>query len=230
MNEQNDNRMLRLLRELASLAEEASLTGGLGDGAPHAAKRYNAILKYHVAQGQVPDGLFSPLPDTAGYGQIGIESRMLAAFLDSDEENNKGKGKASKDASVLVRLAPFVDSADLAELVKEYVRDGTSVDAGVLTALAPFMQSADLGHLIRRHLSNRPGAPEPPSKPDRPRQPEAAAAPAQRDLVAAERTPVRPSLEDLSAQLRRPDLTQEERQAIAIQLAEIAHEQARFGA
>jgi hypothetical protein len=67
------------------------------------------------------------------------------------------------------------------------------------------------------------GAPAPSPAPPTP------AAEPTRDLVPApEHAPARPTLDELAIQLRRENLSQEERQAIAIQLAEIAHEQARY--
>jgi len=217
------------------MSEEASLTGSLSDGAPQAVQRYNAILRHFAEQGQVPAGLFEYLPEGTSFGKLGVEARMLSAFFEGDPESKKQKAKS--DASVLIRLAPFVDSSDLAELVKEYVQDGVAMDSWVLTALAPFLKSSDLGELIRKRTKRPDEKPEAPAQPRKPNEPAGPAAPTPAAPVAStmierapDRSPARPSLEDLSAQLRRDDLTQEERQAIAIQLAEIAHEQARFGA
>jgi hypothetical protein len=232
--------MLRLLKEIAAMCEEASLTGGLSGGASQVAQRYNSILRHFVAQGAVPDGFFLPLAEDSGYPKIGVESRMLAAFL---EENGKsGSHKNKTDSSFLVRLAPFVDSADLAELIQKYTHEGGHFDPGVITALAPFLKSGDLGQIIRKHMdsairdratpSSEPD-PTPESKAAKPEThpaPSAPQTPTSRHLATVEdHSPARPSLEELSSQLRRPDISPEERQTIAMQLAEIAHEQARLG-
>lgn len=224
-----DDKMLRLLREIADIAEESSLTGALQGGAPQAVTRYNAILRYFIAEEKIPDGLFSPLPETTGFAQVGVESRMLYAFFTNDKGKSSSKGGV--DGSLLIRLAPFVDSRDLAELVQEYTREGVGLDPGTLTALAPFLDSNSLGSLIRSHLGKIKGArsadegdqPKPPASPaPTPKLPVPSG-----DLVPFNASPVRHTLEELAARLRENNLTSEERQRIAMALAEIAHEQAR---
>jgi hypothetical protein len=224
--------MLRLLKELADMAEEASLTGSLAEGAPQAVQRYNAVLHYLEDEDAVPEDLFEKLPESTSFAKLGVECRLLAAYFEPGEESTKGdKGKGN--ASILVRLAPFVDSNDLAELVKEHVKNGTSIDVHMLTALAPFLKSSDLGQLMRQHVSGwfkqSEAEPKPAGAPAPSPAPPTPAAEPTRDLVPApEHAPARPTLDELAIQLRRENLSQEERQAIAIQLAEIAHEQARY--
>lgn len=231
--------MVKLLKEIGEMAEECSLTGALAGGASQAVTRYNAILGHLVANEKLPDGLFRPLPDDAAWAQLGVESRMLAAYLADDK--GKSASRLGTDASVLVRLAPFVDSKDLAELVHEYAREGVTIDPGILTALAPFLDSSALGGLIRSHIGNLknvvsgavPKAPEGPSgEPEPVKTPSAPAAPGPvqapsppaRDVVPFDVSPAKPTLEELAARLRRNDLSPEERQRIAVALADIAHE------
>jgi len=223
--------MLRLLKEIASMSEEASLTGMLSGGSGQVVQRYNTILRHFVSHGQVPEGFFSTLAEDCDYAKIGVESRMLLAFL---EENGKsGSSKNKSDSSFLVRLAPFVDKGDLGELVHRYLLEGGDFDPGLITALAPFLDKGDLGDILRKHLDSAgrgktsPSPSPTPAPTPKPNEPPSAS----RHLASVEdRSPTRPSLEELSAQLRRPDLSPEERQTIAMQLAEIAHEQARLGA
>jgi hypothetical protein len=219
--EQQKQSMLRLLREIASLCEEASLTGSLEGGARSTAHRYNAILQYFEKDGTAPRGFFQPLGEGSEYAEIGVESRMLLAYVD---ENGKNKPKNKTDANFLVRLAPFVDSKDLSELVKKYTQQGGHFDPGLLTSLAPFLQSSDLGEIIQKHMDEailgKQAVPIPAPEPE---------PPISREIVNTRTSPEGPTLEQLAADLKNPVLTADHRQRIAIMLAELAHEQARLG-
>jgi len=58
-----------MLREIADLAENASLTGSLSSGASKAVQRYNAILRQLVESGTVAKGIFDELNvETTDYG------------------------------------------------------------------------------------------------------------------------------------------------------------------
>jgi hypothetical protein len=158
-----DPRLISLLREMAGLAENASLTGSLEGGARQAIRRYNGLLTRFITTGAVPDGLFEPLSEAADYAQLGVESRLLAAFLEGDSNGNgngegrrrnKGKDRDGIDSNVLIRLAPFVKGEDLSALVGEYMQRGARMDPHILTHLAPFLDSDSLGKLLRKHLED----------------------------------------------------------------------------
>ncbi|RYG44351.1 hypothetical protein EON79_15075, partial [bacterium] len=117
---------VNLLREIAEIANHASLTGGLGGGERRAVARYNSTLSRLVQLGAVGPNLFEPLPEDAGYGEIGIEARMLAASVGKAPE--EFRDEVSQDPGILLRLAPFVDRKDLGEMVREQLRQGGILD------------------------------------------------------------------------------------------------------
>lgn len=201
----NDNMALRrMLREIADLAENASLTGGLATGASRAVQRYNAVLRQLVESGSVPKGIFDELNvETTDFGQLGVDARLLASYLKGQEGESGSRG----EASVLVRLAPFVRGDDLALLVKEHIAKGAHISGNVISALAPFLGPDQLGQLVREHLVVTDGA-APPSPPTPPAPPRA--------------EPDGETLQDLAAQLRSPELSREDRDRIAARIAEIA--------
>jgi hypothetical protein len=201
----NDNMALRrMLREIADLAENASLTGGLSTGASRAVNRYNAVLRQLVESGSVPKGIFEELsPETTDFGQLGVDARLLASYLKGQGESGNG----TSDASMLIRLAPFVRGEDLAALVKEHIAKGVHVSGHVITALAPFLGSDMLGDLVREHLitpGDQPAAPAPPAPPSSP-------SPAHGQ-----------TMEDLLTELRKPELSREDRERIAQRIAELS--------
>lgn len=223
-----------LLKELASVSEHASLTGAYSDGLPSARDKINWLMAWAEAQQIAPTGFFRPLSESAGWGEVGVEARMMMASLkevdefeeeddmpppDEDDEvpqDEEGRdygfifgeglgrklkklrklkrlkhlaestGMGIKDPGVLVAMAPFLDSDDLAALVMEHMEDGGEFDEGLLVALAPFLGSQTLGRLVRARMKRRtlrpeaPPAPEPPAPPappEEPRIPEAYPAP-----------------------------------------------------
>lgn len=221
----------RLLTELANTAEHASLTRSLAGGEKAAARAFNGALATLTAQGLVPDGMFQSLSlEDADYGTLGVQARLLLAML-PETEMQAGKPKdRDRDGGLgaLVALAPFLNSQDLSEMIAERLDESREVPDGVLTALAPFLDSHHLGNLVRRRA--RPGAPPapptppmPPTPPDPPvAKPTVAKIPDLRPAPVSE-APV--TLESLAAELRRPDLSIEERQRIAMQLADLSYEQ-----
>ena len=79
-------RLRRLLREIAELAEHASLTGSLSQGARSAIRRYNQIVTRLERLGIVSAGLFEALPEDASFDELGVDSKLLAGYLEADEE------------------------------------------------------------------------------------------------------------------------------------------------
>ena len=218
-HKETDTRLVNLLREIGDLCEHASLTGAFAGGAEQAAGRYNAILRILEEDDSVPPGLFTRLNDNAPFGQVGVEARMLASFLEGEKKRASACGEGF-DTSVLVRLAPFVRGEDLGDLVREQVRQGSTISAKVLTSLAPFLDSGSLGDLIKSHLRESKQKVKEEAK-----QAKESARVSPREIIPAGDVP-RMTLEDLAREIKRPDLTKEERQELAIKIAEIAHEQA----
>lgn len=158
-----------LLREIADLCEHASLTGALNGGAARVATRYNAVLARLEEANSVPRGMFAPVDSNASFGEIGVEARMLASFIKRDRKGEKIKG-GSEDASVLIRLAPFVKREDLSRMVQQQMEQGSALDMDLITKLAPFLDQSMLSEILRDHISPpkppRPQpAPEPASEP-----------------------------------------------------------------
>jgi len=204
----------RMLREIADLAENASLTGSLSSGASKAVQRYNAILRQLVESGTVAKGIFDELNvETTDYGQLGVDARLLSSYLKGQESNDNGSGRG--ESSVLIRLAPFIRGEDLALLVREQIAKGAHINSHVITALAPFLGSDQLGQLVREHLISDSAAKETPPAP-----PSAPPAPARPEPIRQE--PGGETVQDLIEQLRRPELSREERERIAARLAELA--------
>jgi hypothetical protein len=212
MNEDELNSSRRMLRELADLAEHASLTGSLSDGIGRAVAKYNTIVERLTREGEVPQGLFTALPGNASYGDLGVEARLLATHL-GENGNGCGHGKHKhKDAGVLMRLAPFVSSEDLSNLIREQMRSNADVDMETLTQLAPFLEQSMLGELLRQHIGSAAAAraPSPPTAPAAPAPPSESAAPVDRTPAAApEAQPPQP--EDLLELLKNPHLSEAER-------------------
>lgn len=206
----------RMLRELSEIAEHASLTGSLIGGAPQAVSRYNALLARLVELQAVPASVFQPLGSSAGFGELGVEARLLTAHLSDEEDGDRGHRKHGKhDGGLMMRLAPFLDPEDLGALVREQISKHSSIGMEQLAQLAPFLDREMLGELMRKEMQKNPGAaPEPP-----PAQPAAAAAPnVSTNLPSAAQQPPKP--EDLLALLKNPHLTESERNELVQKLTE----------
>lgn len=210
----------RVLAELAEMTEHASLTHSLRGGEKSAVQAYNRVLSTLGAAGHVPQGMFEPLAaEGAEYGEIGVQCRLLMAVT------GKKKPKAKDDESMgaVIALAPFLDSNDLAQMVRERMGSLDGMPDGFLVALAPFLDSSMLGDLVRRNMKVPPAPPTAPVPPVAP-TPSIEAAPSAPDFRPVVHAPT--TLESLADELRRPDLTMEERQRIATQLAELSYAQA----
>lgn len=155
MAEENGNRteirrLRRLLKEIADLAQHASLTDSLKQGARSAVQRYNQVLTRLEALDVVSPGLFQPLPADASFDEVGVDSKLLAGYLEEDEEEAGGsKGQ----------------------------QGGPNIIVGSLNGLQGLEELKDLGRQIRESLPDwireRTGRGEAPSNPPQP-APEAA--------------------------------------------------------
>ena len=208
--------IIKLLKEIAEMAEEATLTGSLEGGAGRTIQRYNAILTTLVDRGKIPEGLFTPLPETATFGEVGVESKMLVGFLKGEDDDREGGSSGRRvDMSILTRLAPFVDSQDLGALIAQYGTQNMTLDGDTLAQLAPFLDRGTLGKLIHEHMIPhlRPKEPAPaPAPAPTPAPPAAPAPPVQSN---------KESIAELVAKLQSGDLSEERRQRILEQLAQL---------
>ncbi|RYG21632.1 hypothetical protein EON82_18500 [bacterium] len=205
----------RVLDQLSELCEHASLTGSHRGGEATAARAFNGVLASLLERGVVPPGMFDRVDEhSADFGSIGVQAQLLQAMIAEEEPSHRGEG-----LEAVVALAPFLDSRDLGALVRERM-EGAQISDRVLTGLAPFLDSEALGDIVRRKIRR----PEPPEAPAAPAPPTPAPAPTvdYRPMVAEA---PHETLESLADQLRRPDLSMEDRQRIAMRLAELSYEQ-----
>jgi hypothetical protein len=135
-NEPNDHsaelrRIVRMLEKTASMAEHASLTGSMGGGKDVAVRSYNSVLEHLASIGEIPAGLFSPLPADTNLDSVGIASAQLAEYLrESLPEAPTGKGKGGAlvgGDNVIISLGGLGDIADLVrEHLPEWLRSKRS--------------------------------------------------------------------------------------------------------
>ncbi|MGV3614531.1 MAG: hypothetical protein ACO1SV_04265 [Fimbriimonas sp.] len=200
-----------LLREIADLCEHASLTGSLGGGAPRVVLRYNTVLARLQEADAVPMGMFEALPETASFGEIGVDAKMLASYLKTGSRKAKHRLGDPEDPSILLRLAPFVRKEDLASLIRNQVEDGTRIDMDMTVHLAPFLDQDTLADLLRDHLRPKPPTPPtPPAPPEPPAPPVEVVAP-YGETLPSRVTPQEEKLIVLLERLKDPRITSEEK-------------------
>jgi hypothetical protein len=152
-----------LLKELASVAEEASLTGAFSDGIPSARDKVNWLMAWAEARQIAPTGFFRPLTDKAGWGEIGVEARMMMASLkdsqddeedtDDDEDQDDDEGSSHGDPIHI----DFEFGRKLGRKMRHLKhvfkgKGGGLQDPGVLVAMAPFLDNEDLAAMVTSHL------------------------------------------------------------------------------
>ena len=204
-----------LVRELATLAEEADLTGRSSDGAPHAIRKYNQVLARLSELELVPSTLFAPLDAADGFGVLAVEAKLLMAAL-AQEPAAPTEARAQVDPSLLVRLAPFVKGEDLANLVRECTAQSVVISDHIITSIAPFLDSDSLGKLVRDQLiGNRAKPPVPPAPPAPPAPPEVTIA------------RYGESVHEIVLRLAEPSISDQERQTLAARLYELTSQDAQ---
>src|SRR5262249_23189836 len=115
-NQKEIKRTIRLLREIESLADRASLTGSLQAGAGQAAQQVNSILRRLEQIGEVPEGFFPPLAADSNFDTIGVTAAQIAAYIHEEEEEAE-KGHPSSSGGVHINVnGPIGNLADLDQL------------------------------------------------------------------------------------------------------------------
>ena len=71
----------RWLPTTASIAQNASLTGALRDGARQDIRQYNAVLQRLSAAGLLPQDLFPPLEEDQSFDEVGVTCKQLFGYL-----------------------------------------------------------------------------------------------------------------------------------------------------
>jgi len=222
----------RMLREMGDLAEHSSLTGSLSSGASQLAERYNRILELVTRQELVPTGMFSPVStNQADYGSIGVESRMLAAYLSGSKERMREEDEY--DYSEVMQLAPFLKSSDLGEMIREIITQGNRPPKKLLASVAPFLSQSDLGEFMRVVAKpfKPPVAPETPAAPTQPPAPSTnlTTVPEAKDdfslTVASQEIAEmyqKETIQSLAQELQNPELGNDERAQIAAKILELS--------
>ncbi|GAB4451939.1 MAG: hypothetical protein OHK0029_02000 [Armatimonadaceae bacterium] len=117
-------RIRRLLRELNKLADNASLTGSLKNGASEAVEMYNMALNRLRELGIDATTLFRELPTDAGFDKVGVASRLLYSYLgDEDSEAAKRPGAPNIVIGNLSGLGELDKLRDLGQTIRENLRD-----------------------------------------------------------------------------------------------------------
>jgi len=120
-------RIQRLLARIAELAEQASLTGGLEQGATTSVQHYNAALQRLQQLGVVPSDLFAPLAADSSFDAVGVASALLASYLDNDEGGTNGSGASNRHGhnyNVVRNVGSDLSGAelrDLRDLLRQYL-------------------------------------------------------------------------------------------------------------
>jgi hypothetical protein len=70
-----------LMARTAEIAEQAGITGIYEGGARRCVQQYNASVARLETLAAIPTTFFSPLPDTAGFGEVGVACAQLAAYI-----------------------------------------------------------------------------------------------------------------------------------------------------
>jgi hypothetical protein len=215
MSDQNQEiqSCINLLREIADICEHASLTGSFHDGTRRTILRYNSTLTKLTELDAVKDGFFEVLPESATFGDVGVEARMLVSYVAGKDKSAKHKRKGGDgDSNLLIRLAPFVDAADLGMMVREHLKQGLTLDMDNLAQLAPFLDRETLGAMVREALSAEG---KPATEEEEKTEPEVVPPP-----VASPPTVAKPTLEELLDRIRYPYLSTEERDQLLQQVRE----------
>jgi hypothetical protein len=90
-------RLRKMLGSMAELAQHASLTGSLEGGAAVAVRRYNGILQQLEQRGILKDSFFSPLPDKAGFDELGVDCTLLVSYLAEVEREEEEEAAAEEN-------------------------------------------------------------------------------------------------------------------------------------
>ena len=144
-------RARRMLRELYSLAEHASLSGAFRkDGAVEGVQAYNQILRFLGEQAIETNGMFLPLAEDASFDRLGVAARLLRGYLEEEEEGDTDK----RGVKIVV---------------------GKHGEQGGHIAIEELGRLKDIGAIIREHLPDflRTPPPAPPMPPTPPAPPAA---------------------------------------------------------
>ena len=211
-NRADIRRLRRLLKEISELAQHASLTGALREGAPSAIRRYNAVLQQLERLGAVTPGFFGPLAETAGYDELGVDSKLLAGYI-KEEGFDAESLPHDPHGNVIIGLGGLGELAelkDLGKMIREQFPD--------------WLRGQQERHRERseRHRERSQRGAE--SGPDQAETLE----PASLSEVESGLAEAGSKLQAVAEQLRRGDLSDEQRAILADLLSQLSQEQANL--
>jgi hypothetical protein len=118
LNDVELRRIVRLLKKIAEMAEQTSLTGALSGGAIDALERYNLILTNLENKGIDLGGMFPPLPANASFDRVGVAANLLAAYL-KEEEEERSLGAPNIVIGNLGSVSDLEKLKDLGKMIEE---------------------------------------------------------------------------------------------------------------
>lgn len=190
----------RMLREIAELAQEATMTGALQEGSRAGVRRYNSVVRQLESSGVTPAGMFEPLPENTEFAELGVESRLLAGYIKERQQEPAPPQPSNHGPSGNI----IVGLGGLKELV----------------------ELKDLGRLVRQHLPEWMQGREDDAKPDERKETSPAAEATSLTELESRLAEVGARLQAAAEQLRRNDLGDEQRAQLAEQLSRLGQEQA----
>jgi hypothetical protein len=94
----------------------------MSGGKEFAVRSYNSTVQHLTNTGEVPPGLFPPLPEDANLDTVGIASGQLAEYLSAglpEQEEQKGKGGSMIGGDgFVINLGGL---GDVGELIREHL-------------------------------------------------------------------------------------------------------------
>lgn len=150
MNETNQNpaeinpaelqRLRSVLKQITSLAKEASLTGSLEKGSRSAAQQYNRILKILQDKSVDLGGLFEPLAEDASFDEIGVTAAQLAGYIENEVQHGT------------VPVPPVPPMPPVPPVAPEQPHSVTSNFSIDMSSLKELDKLKGLGQMIREQL------------------------------------------------------------------------------
>lgn len=85
-------RIRKLLNHMGRLCEHATLTGALSGGAMDVVNIYNQAIRCLSDLEVKVSPLFAELPSDATYDRVGVASKLLAGYIDDDDDVSRKHG------------------------------------------------------------------------------------------------------------------------------------------
>jgi hypothetical protein len=197
--------IIRLLEKLRDTADHRTMTGGLTGGEEYARQQLNAILDSLAQRGIPLPPYFPPLPEDASIGAVGVAADLAAAYLKEMLEPER-EGDTS-GGSLFDRFFGGRDFAHIGDAIRdsmpEWMQRAAEERARARTAGAAAAEAttsaATAGHM---------------------------AAGREAQEQARRMTELGQRMQAVAARMRAPDLSPEELQRLAAELAQLAQEQA----